>query len=596
MNKEEAARPGPAAGATTGRPAHAAAAPSSTAAADGAGATAAAAAAASVAGGRPSVSGTARAAAVAPAAVRATAAAFARPPAGAPGASLGGAGGTIGSLNHQQQHHHHQQQQRTSRRCSTAGGGAAAVSVGDLPIHKHRDKILNHINNNFITCIQGETGCGKSTQVPKFLLDQDAEIQKALQAKRAGKELPPSSSSVPLPPLESYRPLKCIVTQPRRLACISLAQRVARELGEDTGGLVGYRISGESKTSRRTKIFFMTTGYLLQILINAQPALSHILTEEELNLEAAGKLALLERRGAAAADRHQKLEQQQQQQGTEQPEGGGLSWGDGGSSEGYLDSVTHVILDEVHERDVDADLLSLVLKLQLRSRVGKLKVIVMSATMEGNLFFNYFSDIHLKHVGEAETEKEALDAAASTSKQKDRLRAKDKQPALAATATATAAERKQQQQQQEQTTDECRYEDKIFVGAKRFPVHTLYIDDLLEVNPTPKALRPVSVDQLSGEALLIEGRDETKAGVQEQEDQQQQQQKKEADAEPGKPAPAFSSSTAKDDASAEQVEQQQQQQEGDPDIFGALLSRKGRSLSNLFTNPSRWALLEVPKR
>ncbi|CDJ61461.1 hypothetical protein EMWEY_00041280, partial [Eimeria maxima] len=554
MNKE-ATTAAAGAAATTGTAACAGAVPSSAAATDSAGA-------GSVGGcstdGRASATGAGRAPSAAPAtaAVRAAAAAAARSAGG--GESGGKPAGTVGHLPPVQQ-------QRTPWRSSAAGVGSAAVRVGNLPIHKHREKILDHINNNFITCIQGETGCGKSTQVPKFLLDQDAAIQRALQAIRSGKEPPPSSNSLPLPSLKDYRPLKCIVTQPRRLACISLAQRVARELGEDTGGVVGYRISGENRTSRRTKVFFMTTGYLLQILVNAQPALSHILTEEELSLEAAGKLALLERR----------QKQQQQQRGGEQSELMRTDRGEGDCSEGYLDSVTHVILDEVHERDVDADLLSLVLKLQLRSRVGRLKVVVMSATMEGNLFFNYFSDIHLKRVTSGvDDSKESADASCS-SKFPDSFVAKDEKPALPADA------RQEQQEQKEQAPDESHYPEKIYVGAKRFPVQILYIDDLLHMKCEEKNLRPVSIEQLSGDALLIEGKEEPEMDSEQQTAirQQQQQQKPQTGTTPAKPA-AFSSSTATDDAEGEQTKEQHKQAE-ELDIIGALLSRKGHSKSNI---------------
>ncbi|XP_026192371.1 uncharacterized protein LOC113147135 [Cyclospora cayetanensis] len=434
--------------------------------------------------------------------------------------------------------------------CSTpgyvGGGGtgsgacSGAVSVGSLPIHKHRDRILEHINNNFITCIQGETGCGKSTQVPKFLLDQDALAQKTLQALKAGKkQCCPSGAPLPLPPLENYRPLRCIVTQPRRLACISLAQRVARELGEETGGVVGYRISGESKTSRRTKIFFMTTGYLLQILINAQPALAHMLTEEELSLEAAGKLAALQQL--------QQRQQQQQQQQQQQLE-----------SEGYLNEVTHVVLDEVHERDVDADLLSLVLKLQLRSRIGKLKIVVMSATMEGNLFFNYFSDIHLRNVpGE------------------------DK-PSLLPAADEHAEEKRSREQGRLKDTDAV-YPDKIFVGARRFPVHIVYLEDLLRGENEVTGLRAVSSEQLSGEALLIEGKEEDEGSA------------ICTSATNGSAEPLGRMESTSSPGVCTEVDLKNNgptQAKLEMDILGALLKRRSLSLQKIFNSFTRTALYE----
>ena len=82
-----------------------------------------------------------------------------------------------------------------------------------------------------MTVISGETGCGKTTQVPQYIYERHGS--------------------------------KVICTQPRRLACINLAKRVARELGVSVGREVGYQISMESRVSEGTKITFMTTGVLL---------------------------------------------------------------------------------------------------------------------------------------------------------------------------------------------------------------------------------------------------------------------------------------------------------------------------------------------
>lgn len=71
------------------------------------------------------------------------------------------------------------------------------------------------MKNNPVIVIQGPTGCGKTTQVPQWILDDC---------------------------YESRRPCKIIVTQPRRIAAISIAQRVAHERGWDVGGVVGYQV------------------------------------------------------------------------------------------------------------------------------------------------------------------------------------------------------------------------------------------------------------------------------------------------------------------------------------------------------------------
>ncbi|PHJ18936.1 helicase associated domain protein [Cystoisospora suis] len=280
------------------------------------------------------------------------------------------------------------------------GAGRVAILEDELPIMKYKQVILQHIRDHPVTCIQGETGCGKSTRVPRFLLEEDLEEQQKEKLRMGSptrREVNHSNRHNTSPlrdPLKETasraqrrKSLNAIVTQPRRLACIALARRVAQEFDEPLGKSVGFRISGDSCVSKNTKVCFVTTGYFLQILINQPHALS---------------------------------------------------------------SLTHVILDEVHERDLDADLLSLVLKLQLRHK-GGLKLIVMSATLQGNLFAEYFTPYGMP------------------------------------------------------------VSPRIYVGARRFPVQHLFLDDLCHGVAKPSTLRGqvLSVRDLTGNsALLIEGRDE----------------------------------------------------------------------------------------
>jgi len=104
----------------------------------------------------------------------------------------------------------------------------------ELPIVAHRDEIIEAIDNHNVVIIAGDTGSGKTTQLPKM----------CLEAGRGQKKM-----------------IGC--TQPRRIAAITVASRVAEELGENFNDLVGHKIRFQDKTTGNTKIKFMTDGILL---------------------------------------------------------------------------------------------------------------------------------------------------------------------------------------------------------------------------------------------------------------------------------------------------------------------------------------------
>ncbi|OCT67971.1 probable ATP-dependent RNA helicase DHX34 isoform X2 [Xenopus laevis] len=101
-----------------------------------------------------------------------------------------------------------------------------------LPIFQYMDKIISMVREHQVVVVAGDTGCGKSTQVPQYLL-------------AAG-----------------FGHIAC--TQPRRIACISLAKRVGFESLNQYGSKVGYQIRFESSRSPATKIVFLTEGLLLR--------------------------------------------------------------------------------------------------------------------------------------------------------------------------------------------------------------------------------------------------------------------------------------------------------------------------------------------
>ena len=181
--------------------------------------------------------------------------------------------------------------------------------AGDATRDAHRDRVV----------VCGETGSGKTTQLPHYLMDA---------ALCAGGE-------------RAAR-VRIVVTQPRRVAATSVATRVAQECGEhDVGGLVGYHIRHERRCSSKTKILFCTAGVLLRCL-----------------------------RGSKA------------------------SRSDSDDGADFIRNATHIILDEIHERAADSDLLLAALRRTVAAqhriaKARKLSLILMSATLDAQLFQKY---------------------------------------------------------------------------------------------------------------------------------------------------------------------------------------------------------------
>lgn len=180
---------------------------------------------------------------------------------------------------------------------------AFTESRANLPIYEYRADILNAVNTNQVVVISGETGSGKTTQVPQYILEQYADEQK---------------------------PCRIICTQPRRLAATSIADRVSQERNDRIGNSVGYQIRLDSCVSANTNLIFTTSGYLLRCLMGSK----------------AGEI---------------------------------------------FSSVTHLLLDEVHEREKITDFLLIAIKdgLKLNPNV---KIVLMSATLDSDVFSKYFND------------------------------------------------------------------------------------------------------------------------------------------------------------------------------------------------------------
>ena len=111
----------------------------------------------------------------------------------------------------------------------------------DLPVHAQRDEFLRLYQKSQILVFVGETGSGKTTQIPQFVLYDDL-------------------------PQQERKLVAC--TQPRRVAAMSVAERVAQEMDVKLGEEVGYSIRFEDMTSQKTILKYMTDGMLLREAMN----------------------------------------------------------------------------------------------------------------------------------------------------------------------------------------------------------------------------------------------------------------------------------------------------------------------------------------
>lgn len=177
-----------------------------------------------------------------------------------------------------------------------------------LPAFKMRTEFLKAVAENQVLVISGETGCGKTTQLPQYILEEGISSLRGAH-------------------------YNIVCTQPRRISAISVAARIASERGESLGETVGYQIRLEALRSAQTRLLFCTTGVLLRKLVQ----------------------------------------------------------------DPNLTGVSHLAVDEIHERGMNEDFLLIILR-DLLPRRPDMRLILMSATINADLFSKYFRNAPTIHI------------------------------------------------------------------------------------------------------------------------------------------------------------------------------------------------------
>mmetsp|Transcript_42619 Transcript_42619/g.120870 ORF Transcript_42619/g.120870 Transcript_42619/m.120870 type:complete len:782 (-) Transcript_42619:573-2918(-) len=233
------------------------------------------------------------------------------------------------SIDHNEQHddedadgvaprrlnHHHTNVKPPDLSAPTPESDAAArreklrVQREGLPVCSYRDQIVGMLTSSPVVIVVGETGSGKSTQICQYLQDSEDFRTACFGAQHKDS-------------------IRIAITQPRRVAAVATAKRVADERGGKIGGEVAYSIRFDDTASPRTRIRFLTDGCLLRECLH---------------------------------DRH-------------------------------ILNYQVIILDEAHERSVSTDVLFGIIKGALAVRAGNLRVLVTSATLNTELFSKYFGN------------------------------------------------------------------------------------------------------------------------------------------------------------------------------------------------------------
>lgn len=235
----------------------------------------------------------------------------------------------------------------TTPTTNSASTADASTAPSPLPVDAHRDVILQHVRTHRVTVINGMTGCGKSTRIPVMLWEDAGSDRGGGQSEMEGEgsvenpactdttttsadsdagdiktTTPPASAATTTTTSRSEAYI--MVSQPRRIAATALKNRLHFLYGE----VVGLRLGrGMREETTRTRIWFVTTGYLVRLLAHKMHSLGHL---------------------------------------------------------------THLVIDEIHERSLDCDILCYLAR-RLLHTFPHMRLVLMSATAHSSMFSAYFS-------------------------------------------------------------------------------------------------------------------------------------------------------------------------------------------------------------
>ena len=138
------------------------------------------------------------------------------------------------------------------------------VDFAVLPIEAHKDEILDAIRLHQFLIVLGETGSGKTTKIPQFVLDSNILGGSGCISSGSSSNSNSSINSSTTNNTNSTSIRKIAITQPRRVAAINVAERVAAERGVRLGDEVGYTVRFDDTCTSRTAIRYMTDGILVR--------------------------------------------------------------------------------------------------------------------------------------------------------------------------------------------------------------------------------------------------------------------------------------------------------------------------------------------